>query len=42
MFIDSAYKIPNWKIEGKIAKTNLPACTYMRGPGMHMLEPSSQ
>ena len=38
MFIDNAYNIPNWKLEGKIAKTNLPASTYMRGPGMWVHE----
>ncbi|GLJ14982.1 hypothetical protein SUGI_0244600 [Cryptomeria japonica] len=32
LFIDGVYNIANWRIEGKIAKTNLPACTYMRGP----------
>eukprot|EP00268_Persea_americana_P065659 TRINITY_DN880_c1_g2_i1.p1 TRINITY_DN880_c1_g2~~TRINITY_DN880_c1_g2_i1.p1 ORF type:complete len:1016 (-),score=186.62 TRINITY_DN880_c1_g2_i1:301-3348(-) len=32
MFIDGVYSIENWEIEGKVVKTNLPACTYMRGP----------
>eukprot|EP00262_Sarcandra_glabra_P020984 TRINITY_DN8564_c0_g3_i1.p1 TRINITY_DN8564_c0_g3~~TRINITY_DN8564_c0_g3_i1.p1 ORF type:complete len:502 (+),score=86.46 TRINITY_DN8564_c0_g3_i1:44-1507(+) len=32
MFIDGVYNIENWKIEGRIARTNLPAATYMRGP----------
>ncbi|KAL4191085.1 hypothetical protein AMTRI_Chr07g27880 [Amborella trichopoda] len=31
-FIDGCYNVRNWKIEGKIARMNLPACTYMRGP----------
>ncbi|KAG0611483.1 hypothetical protein M758_7G144100 [Ceratodon purpureus] len=31
-FIDNTYNIPHWDINGKIARTNLPACTYMRGP----------
>ncbi|XP_024541348.1 xanthine dehydrogenase/oxidase isoform X2 [Selaginella moellendorffii] len=31
-FIDGAYKIPNWDLKTKIARTNTPACTYMRGP----------
>jgi CO/xanthine dehydrogenase Mo-binding subunit len=33
VFIDNVYKIPNWDIKGKAARTNLPACTWMRGPG---------
>lgn len=32
-FIDNAYNIPHWDIKGKVARTNLPACTYIRGPG---------
>lgn len=32
-FIDNTYNIPHWDIKGKVARTNLPACTYMRGPG---------
>lgn len=32
MWIDNTYNIPNWDIEGKVARTNLPAMTYMRGP----------
>ncbi|KAJ7565972.1 hypothetical protein O6H91_02G083300 [Diphasiastrum complanatum] len=31
-FIDNVYNIHSWKIQMKIARTNLPACTYMRGP----------
>lgn len=31
-FIDGVYNVENWKIEGQIVRTNLPACTYMRGP----------
>eukprot|EP00252_Welwitschia_mirabilis_P010739 TRINITY_DN2419_c0_g1_i7.p1 TRINITY_DN2419_c0_g1~~TRINITY_DN2419_c0_g1_i7.p1 ORF type:complete len:1017 (-),score=216.35 TRINITY_DN2419_c0_g1_i7:1040-4090(-) len=32
LFVDGVYNIENWQIEGKIARTNLPPCTYMRGP----------
>ncbi|KAL3680391.1 hypothetical protein R1sor_023347 [Riccia sorocarpa] len=31
-YMDSCYNIPNWSLEGKVCKTNLPAMTYMRGP----------
>lgn len=33
VFMDNVYNIPHWDIKGKVARTNLPACTYMRGPG---------
>ncbi|KAG6552063.1 hypothetical protein Mapa_006369 [Marchantia paleacea] len=33
VWMDCAYNIPNWTLVGKVAKTNLPAMTYMRGPG---------
>jgi xanthine dehydrogenase/oxidase len=33
VFMDNVYKIPNWDIKAKVARTNLPACTWMRGPG---------
>eukprot|EP00897_Mesotaenium_endlicherianum_P009379 jgi/Mesen1/846/ME000112S10986 len=32
-FLDNVYKVPNWDVELICARTNLPACTYMRGPG---------
>ncbi|XP_058101391.1 uncharacterized protein LOC131245742 [Magnolia sinica] len=32
VFIDGVYNVENWNIKGRIARTNLPACTYMRGP----------
>lgn len=32
-FIDNTYNIPHWNIKGNVARTNLPGCTYMRGPG---------
>eukprot|EP01099_Mayorella_cantabrigiensis_P001300 TRINITY_DN1561_c0_g1_i1.p1 TRINITY_DN1561_c0_g1~~TRINITY_DN1561_c0_g1_i1.p1 ORF type:complete len:805 (-),score=201.37 TRINITY_DN1561_c0_g1_i1:192-2579(-) len=31
--VDNAYKWPNYKVEAKICKTNLPAMTSVRGPG---------
>ncbi|CAM6125267.1 unnamed protein product [Calypogeia fissa] len=31
-WIDNTYNILNWDIQGKVARTNLPAMTYMRGP----------
>ncbi|KAL2612676.1 hypothetical protein R1flu_024368 [Riccia fluitans] len=32
-WLDSCYNIPNWTLQGKVCKTNLPGMTYMRGPG---------
>lgn len=33
VFLDSVYKCAAWDVEAICARTNLPACTYMRGPG---------
>ena len=30
---DAAYRCPNWKFDGQVARTNCPANTYARAPG---------
>lgn len=31
-FLDNVYGCPNWDVDIVCVRTNLPACTYMRGP----------
>lgn len=32
-FIDNVYNVQTWDVEVKVARTNLPACTWIRAPG---------
>jgi CO/xanthine dehydrogenase Mo-binding subunit len=31
--LSNCYNVPNWKIDGFMCKTNIPAQTSVRGPG---------
>jgi len=34
VFIDNVYNVQTWDVEVKVARTNLPACTWIRAPGL--------
>ncbi len=33
ILFDNVYRSPAWRLEGWVARTNLPVCTFMRAPG---------